>query len=512
IDNTEIRKILLTKIGFIQPDKDLIKRLDKLTIFNSENLLNMEQFHFELNEIISWREINSIPKVIHEIPLNESTLKILNAISWSLQSWLKGVSEADINKVVISYLIAERLYLMPEVDLPWRQSFEQLKTRLSEIIPKITLDANLDLPKQTSYSDAKYYSNYKNSVEDKNYKDIFIFLNAFKLGGGFNYSNDDFIRSISKISLAIDEKLISNNISEFSPLLINNIIGHMNNNQIMATLERYEDKSPLPLLIGVIQIVNPIGNNTFQGDLLTDYKFIAEAAKIVGKISKRIETNALYSYITKCSNIFMNELWHSIYSAFLAGNPNHFDDYLNKINFSHNTGEHSYDTFIQCGNDSNLDKFAVKIYFKFIENLSTTNHQQHLFFFTSYYKYIFRAVTLLSNKSFPEYLEKLERVSIELLREIHSWDLKNLHMHFTKWIYWILASKEMKHDSEINKSALKHTYKLLLDYKVMNALGANIEGMEISFEKLVDFLDNPKSIKDIILPGNNSTIKMEWTD
>ena len=175
IDKTEVRKILLDKKDSTQRDEDLIENLEKLTIFNSENQLYMERFYTELNEIVSWSEINSIQYFIHEISLNKNMWKIINVLSWSLQSWTKGVQNADINKVVISYLIAERLYLLPEKDLSWDEPFEKLKDHLAKFLPAINFDVNYDLPEYASYSDKKFHSDYKKAVEDQNYRCIFLY-------------------------------------------------------------------------------------------------------------------------------------------------------------------------------------------------------------------------------------------------------------------------------------------------------------------------------------------------
>ena len=54
-------------------------------------------------------------------------------------------------------------------------------------------------------------------------------------------------------------------------------------------LSKYNGKSPLPFLIGLIRIVNPIGNNSIKETLLEDYKFIKRATEIVKGISGRVK-------------------------------------------------------------------------------------------------------------------------------------------------------------------------------------------------------------------------------
>ncbi len=511
IDKDEIRNILLSKIDSKQNDETLVENLEKLIIFDSENQLDMERFYTKLNEIVSWSEVNSVQYFIHEIALNQSMWKILNVLSWSLQSWIEGVHEANINKVIVSYLLVDRLYLKPEEDLSWDGSFEKLKEYLTKFLPTIKFEISDELPKYFLYSDKKFHSDYKNAVENNDYKGIFIFLNAFEPGGGSYNSNYEFIRVISKISAAIDEQLIAVNIGNYSPLLMKLIISHMSTGKIIKTLKKYQGDSPLPLLIGLVQLINPIGNNTIQEELLSDHDFFVQAAGIVKGIFERVNTDALFSYISKCSNISMNKLWHAIYSAYLANNTKYIEDYINQIDFSHDTGEIAYDTFAHFGNESDIDVFSEKVYYKFLDYLNESDYQHHLFSFTSYHKYILRAITVLSDKSFSGYLEKLEVVSTELLRCIYSWQLETRYIFFSKWIYWILASKQIEHDFEINKDMLKHTYTLLNDSRIMNVLKTKRGDVEISFEKLIDLLDDPESVNEIVLPLINGSIIMGWT-
>ena len=137
-------------------------------------------------------------------------------------------------------------------------------------------------------------------------------------------------------------------------------------------------------------------------------------------------------------------------------------------------------------------------------------YHEHLFCFSSYYKYILHAISVLSNRSFSEYLKRLEEISIEMKRGIYSWKLERRYMLFTKWVFWILASKNVEHDCEISKGDMKITFDLLKDTRIQNFLNCKISEIDIDFSRLIDFLENPDSIKEFSLPDRSNVIKIGW--
>lgn len=511
IDKAEIRDVLLKQLDSSQCDEDIFVQLENLTVFNPDNELDMDIFYTELNKIISLEDINSIQYSTDEVLLNQNTKKILNVLCGALKIWKTGVKDANLNKVLVSFIVTKRLLLQPEKDLSWDGSFEKLKECLAKILSKIKCGVSDELSERAKYSDKKFHSDYKKAIENNDYKGIFAFFNAVERGGGIDNINSEFIEAIARIASKINPQLIAINIGNYSPILMKQIIGCMNKNQIIKMLRKYQGESILPLLIGLVNIVNSIRHNSVHTEILSNFKFIKNVAAIVLKISEKVNNHALFSYISEIGNISSNKLWHATYLTYLVGKPEYYEDYINNIDFSDGSGEIAYKTLVYFGDDSDIDGISKRIYYRFFDYLNNSNHQQHLFTFTSYYKFIFRAIHVLSKKSFSKYLSELEQVSIELLRGIYSWQFKK-YMLFSKWIYWLLASKQIEHDSEINKSELKCTYRLLEDSRVVNLLKTNRLKVEISFDSLIDFLDSPESVSEFALPRGNGAIKMQWTE
>jgi hypothetical protein len=350
---------------------------------------------------------------------------------------------------------------------------------------------------------------YKKALEENDYKGILSFLSALRRG---NHLRNDFIEVIVKLTLAVDPLLITINISKYSPILIEQIIAYLNPNQVLEIFAAFKDSSPLPLFIGLLHIINPAGNNSFDNALLNNNMFIKDASGLVASISTRVVSDNLYKHITDCSNIFLNKLWHSIFSAYIADKPTHFDEYVNEINFSYDTGVMFYNTFSEHSGEANLDAFSLKVYDKYLNHLILDNGlQQHLFCFTSYYNFLLRAVCALSNNSFSGYLTKLEHVSIELKRGIYSWDQNKRCMLFTNWVYWILASKQIEHNSKIVESEMETTYDLMNDNRITSVLNCGIGTDKTGFSKLLNIFENPDSIDNIVLPHGNETITISWS-
>ena len=244
---------------------------------------------------------------------------------------------------------------------------------------------------------------------------------------------------------------------------------------------------------------------------MNNFDYLKRASEIVEKISNRVKADNLYKFLTSCSNIFMNKLWHSIFSAYVSNRPEYLNDYVTEIDFTYDTGESSYNIVSKFSDESNLDKFSIQIYNIYIDYLvKNEGYQQHLFCFTSYYRFILRAICVISNNSFSEYLAKLEEVSVELKRGIYSWNLQTKYMLFTKWIFWILSSKQIEHNCEINKEGMTTTFELLKDTRVINALNSKIGETKIQFELLVGLLEKPESTNKIILPFGDKVIEVAW--
>ena len=497
LDKVAIREYFIRRALPSTEPKNITEKLEKLSIFSGDKKqLNMEQFWNDLfNDVISMDLVNSVELYIMQKQHLDDFDAIVAIQTWAKNAWKKGIEAVDINKIIISYILIDRLFLFPDLDLDWNFDEEtkgKLRKYLKCIPELLRIDIFLRFPEITSFSEQKYLSDYKIALEKNDHRGIFTFLTAAANGIGF-HTHNYFIEVTSKLMIVVDISLFAENLSKFSPHLIRYCFEYLKPRQIADVLIVYSAPEPIPLLIGIVHIVNPHGNNKFDDKLIDDEKFIEKTSLIIEKIASLIDTDNIYSYITNCSNIFMNEFWHSIFSAFIAKNYKYHNHYLDVNDFSYKVGEYSFNSFIKYSDNINdLDSFSCEIYHKFLSSL-VGKHSNRLINFISYFKYISQAIFTLSEKSHQKYLDNLEQVSIELKRGIYSWKKEEMNMLFTKWVFWLLSSKDFIERVTVYRDALKTTYELIDDIRITDVL-------EIDSTSLINLLENPGRIGSIALP------------
>jgi len=486
-------------------------RLDAISVFNSDKQLDMKRFFMKITEIMSWELINSIPMCLETGRDQEKLGLAVNLQGWAISAWAEGVKCADISKMITAYTIVERLYLCPCKDLNWNLQSDELEMFIEKSMKCIRLDIELDaLPKDISYRDLKIHRVYREALDSKNYSKIIEFLwnNGFIINLERNPSYY-FLKILIQVAM-IYHRFLIDNFSNYSPVLLKTIFMNISVSQIILLLKDYKGNDPLPLLIGLIQIVNPDGANMLRQELTADDTILRGGAEIVEKISNLVTTENIFSFITNCSNIERNKLWHSIFVTFAARNYNYSRLYIDSVNIFDNVqdlGMNSFDILKRFCASDDIEKISMHVYKKCLEELNKLNHG-HYFRFTSYLKYIFCSVFVLSNNSFTKYLELLEQKSLNLQRAIYSWNIGELHKYFTDWFYWIISAKLFPSRQIIDKNLMSRTYSLLNDKRLLNKLKCDINGQHISFDKLIDFLDNPDNIKSVLVPHNNDIVEI----
>ena len=499
MDKFAVREYFINKAGYLPVPQDVVEKLDKLTVFSDDNKqLYMKPFWDGFDKVIGTNLINSVEAYI-EWKQHLDELDIIVAIqTWAKDTWKKGIKKIDINKLIVAYILIDRLFLFPDVDLVWdfdEDTKECLRNYLKSIPNRLTINISIDNLERASYTDQKYYNDYIAALGKKDHHGIFTFLSALAHGIGFNTQFDYFIKVTAKLSVIVDPCIFAENLSKFPPYVVWYYLMYLSPRQIAETLITYDVPDPLPLLIGIIQIVNPQGNNQIDDKLFDDNKLIEESSQIVTKIAQRIRTANIYNYITDCSNIFMNELWHCIFSVFIAKNFQYHHHYLDAIDFSHNTGEYFFKGFIAYNIDD-LDNFSCKIYDNYFHSL-IGKHSNRFIHFTSYFQFLSQAIFVLSDKSHKKYLENLEQVSIELKRGIYSWKREEWDMLFTKWVLWLLSSKDFFEQPVIDRDTLKTTYELINDIRITDTL-------QMDSASLTKLLENPGQTGSIALPVADS--------
>jgi len=514
MNKEELREYFLTRKSDFKDFDNLNNRLNNISIFDSENQLNMKLFFNNIMKIISWELINTIPILIEKDQEHEKINFVINVQAWAFKVWDTSIENANINKIVTAYTIINRLYLNTDKDLNWNFKSQKMDDYLSKLLPSINFDVQLDsLPDNISYEDRKFHEVYKKALNKKDYKNIIDFLT----NNGFIISVQKnpmyyFLEIITKLSI-IYPTLLLDNFVKYSPVLINTILKYLDKEQLLSLLENYNDNDPLPLLLGLINIVNPNGNNMYNENIEKDIIFLKRASILIKKISNIIIEENLFKFISNCSNISMNKLWHGIFMIFIEENNKYSQGYIDSIDFSNNTerlGEYSYFIYSEnCKDDEEFSSFSIKVYEKYLLELSKDNHG-HYFKFSSYYQYFFHAIKILSNNSFEKYLLLLENISLSLRRAIYSWNHNELYKYFTDWFYWIISAKFFTRNNSIEKEKMTNTYNLLTDERLFGILNYQCNKKNIFFNNLKDFLDNPDIIQSISLTDNYDVVDIIW--
>lgn len=251
----------------------------------------------------------------------------------------------------------------------------------------------------------------------------------------------------------------------------------------------------------------------YDNFLENDYKFIKLSANIVKEISKRIEMIDLYKFITECSNIFGNRLWHSIFIAFAVQNQDYLDSYINNVDFSYDSGaENVFDIFCKfMPDEAILDIFSMKLYKKYLEFVSEKKYYEDSYCGTRYLRFMMRAVYGISNKSCLQYGNMLKEVSTDLERTLYSWNRNEVAMRFTKLVFCLLGFAYYINDLKLNELDLSHTINILKNEKYLDIFNKDLEKITINYGVFADFLQNPKDHVIINLPlSDNAYTTVEF--
>lgn len=512
IDNSDIRNEILNNIDSIEINNELQMQLDSLDVFDNTKTLDMQNFYSEFAKVISWGEINSIQYRNDVISTNETFKKIIDILSWAKKIWVENAISGNLDKLIISFIIVDRLFLKPEKDLPWNFDSSKIKEKLEKTLPTLKYDISDELPEYTGYSDRKFHSDYRKALETNNYRGIFLFFKAIERGVGLHTDGDEFFKVLIRISSLIDMKLLSSNIGKYSPPLMFLVINTLSKYKVLESLELYSDQNLLPLLIGLKRIFEQEGLKQDE-DRDIDWDYIERCSKILYRIADYISEDSLYTFISESISSNRNKIWHLVFTAFIAKNDKYLNDYSANIDFTYDIyGEESFDTFIHFGTNEKLNDLSKMIFFHFISHVKSIEYSQHPFLFSNYYKYFLHAISVISENDYSKYLRGLEDMSISLLRSLYSWNLKEKDQHFTKWIYWFLASKNFSHSDKKNHTDLKYTYKILNDERILNLLKTKIGDTLVNFNELELLIVEPENVHKIILPANGKAIPLCWNN
>jgi len=480
-------------------DKNLSELLNGLSVIHNKKY-DIKKLMNDISKIIDWNQVNHIQNAIEFNRELENTQIIIDTHSWVRNTFNESLNNGNIDKLIISYMLGDYLFLEPITDFQWGNISENTERKLKDFYTNAK--SEIILHEKAKYTDRKYYSDYKKSLTNGSLKEIFDFLSAIEHGRGYDYYFEDFFHAMTNICYKINPNIISEVIDSLDPLLLRIMFTALDPYQSITVLKGYNKTSIFPLIIGLNHIINPTWNNQYSNSLEEDFNFINDAASIVKKISDITNTDNLYKYITDCSNIFGNTLWHSIYIAFGVQNPAFLDSYINSIDFSLEFGaENVFETFCQFISDENvIDDFSSKLYHNYFEFLLKERSYVKNYCGTNYLEFLMRAVYVKSEKTHVKYAELLKEISIDFERALYSWDKKHITKSFTKLIIWVIALSFFTDEIIKDNIDLSYTINIFSNEKYLDTFNTMIDKTEINYSVFADYLRNPKKYIKINLP------------
>ena len=482
-------------------DKNLSVLLNSLSVIYNKRY-DIKKLMNNISEIIDWNKVNHIQNAIEFNKEPENTQFITDMHSWAKKTFYDSLKNGNIDKLIISYMLGDYLFLEPVLDFQWGNISENTEKKLKELY--INAKSEIILHEKAKYTNRKYYSDYQKSLTNGSLKEIFDFLSAIEHGRGYDYHFEKFFHAITNICYKINSHMISEVIGSLDPLLLKILFNALDPYQSIVVLKGYNKSSIFPLIIGLNHIINPTWNNQYSNSLKEGFDFIKDAASIVKKISDITDTDNLYKYITDCSNIFGNTLWHSIYIAFGVQNPAFLDSYINSIDFSLAFGaENVFETFCHFVSEENiniLDDFSIKLYHSYLEYLKKECSYVRNYCGTNYLDFLIYAAYAESEKNHVKYGELLKEASVDFERVLYSWDTKRVTMYFTRLIVWVLALNYFSDKIIEDKIDLSYTINIFLNEKYLNAFTSSVNGKKIDYKILAGYLRNPKGYIEIKLP------------
>jgi len=150
LNKTAIREYFIQKTLSSTMPQNIIEKLEKLSVFTDDKKqLNMNIFWNDLfNNVISMDLVNRVGFYIEQKQHLDDLDTIVVIQIWAKNAWKKGIDMVDINKIIISYILTDFLFLFPDNDLDWNFD-EKIKEKLRiylKNLPKIlTFDISTNI-------------------------------------------------------------------------------------------------------------------------------------------------------------------------------------------------------------------------------------------------------------------------------------------------------------------------------------------------------------------------------
>ena len=480
--NEEIRNELLKLLPSAEESESLSKQLDNLLIISEEGKVHVDSFFTDLNNIIAWHEIDSL-KQRSQIDRSDSSIsKILNVLSWAKKVWLGELENGSVNRIFVSFLVFERLFLNPNIDFEKYDLKQKAKERISKVYLGSNLISDISPGIQSNYSDNKAIRDYKDAAARMNFSGLFDFFTLADNG----YHRNDFLQVLAQTGFRLMPDLVISEIEKYNPITQYFMIKSIGNKYIVQMLSTYSGKSPLPLMIGLNRLIK---NLQWNNEIIEEEEWLTSLSPVLRTLLEYGEKNTSFSQLQSVIRIGNTAAWVQLKFYFLGNNPDYCTRVLGSIDFNDGNGELAFGIISKLDSKIAYD-ISKQVYTRYFQSLSKLSFYQRSFFnfnLTSYHGFLLCYITNSELDTFVEFSMELEKRSIALKRAIHSWNYANVQMHFSVWIYWILTVNLFDKGEKKYSSLHPVTKELLSDDRILNRVSCLIRNEKIDFSCLKNF-------------------------
>lgn len=473
--------------------------------------LRAEEIYEGISDILPCHLINEIElSPERAITLPGKMEVVVDILLQARKSWLDGAKNSNFVKLLTSFIVYDRAFMIPEKDLDWDSEQEGIRRAITKVLGTLKLSVEVNTSHHAGYTDKKFLSDFDKAVRSNNLSGIFDFFRTIDHGGGLYSSDIALLQHIARMSSVTNiHDLVE--FSERSKALIQKIVIHaIPKDLLFSNLDVLNSAGALANLIVLDDYFssrNIPKNRSADVDLELGKSLIA----IIKNVEKWAAPYKVIPFICKTLNVKPNRATNSLFSMFVAQSKTDIQDYVDALDFSYDdSGEIAFGAQIAMGDEATLDSLSTAITERYYSYLSNLDYRPDFFMFSSYYKFFLWTVGIKTQKNLSEYIAGLEQASLAVIRSLSSWKPDEVPIYTTKWVYWIMAIKQLNLVvSDI--ATIPYTEYLLSNRNFRSRLSKQIgEDPIINFEWLRTFLVSPESIDEIHIYDRDKHISVCW--
>ena len=476
-----------------------------------DSMFDAETFFEGISNILPWHLINEMKFNPERAIIAPGTMEVVvDVLLQARKLWQEGAKTSDFKKLLTSFAVYDRVFMIPEKDLDWTSESAGIKRALSGVLSAMQLSIEVSTSHHAGYTDKKFLSDFDVAVRSNDLSGVFDFFHTIDHGGGLYSSDITLLQYVARLSsVANIHELIQ--FAERSKTLVQRIIIQaIPKDLLFSNLDALNSAGALANLI---VLDDYFSSRILPKNRLDDIDIELEKSLLVliKNIGKCSSPTGPIAFICKTLNVKPNQATNSLFSMFVGRSPADLQDYIDSLYFSYDdSGDQSFNAQVVIGNEATLDALSLAITESYFSYLSRLDYRPDFFMFCSYYNFLLRAVGVKTQGRLSEYVVGLEQASLDVIRSLSSWKTEDVPVCVTKWVYWIMAIKQLNLViSDIG--TIPYTAHLLSNSNFMVRLSKRIgDGPIIDFGWLRTFLMTPASTNEVDIYDKDKHLRIYW--